>query len=128
METGTTTVNAITQRRHFFIIAGYVFKLSPALKFRPSALLKAVDGAPLIVDLTANFLIMEKLWLGLAYRHQDSMSGILAYNINEQFRLGYAYDFTTTVLRTQNSSGTHELMLQYDTRFNKEKTLSPRYF
>jgi type IX secretion system PorP/SprF family membrane protein len=126
-DSGNTTVNAITQKRHFFLIAGYVFKISPVLRFRPSALLKAVDGAPLGLDLSANFLFAEKIWFGMAYRHEDSMAAIAAYNINEQFRIGYAYDFTTTMLRTQQS-GTHELMLQYDFRFSKEKALSPRYF
>ena len=120
-------MNAITQKRHYFVTGGYVFTLSPAVKFRPSFLVKAVDGAPLSLDLTANFLLAERLWLGVAYRNEDSMSGIIAYNITEQLRAGYAYDFTLTPLKTQQS-GTHELMLQYDLRFNKEKTLSPRYF
>ncbi|MEO8066576.1 MAG: type IX secretion system membrane protein PorP/SprF [Flavobacteriales bacterium] len=127
VDNGTTTVNAITQKRHWFVIGGYVFTLSPAVKFRPSFLVKAVDGAPLSIDITANFLLAERLWLGIAYRNEDSISGIVAYNITEQFRAGYAYDFTLTALRSQQG-GTHELMLQYDFRFNKEKTLSPRYF
>ncbi|MFZ1686227.1 MAG: type IX secretion system membrane protein PorP/SprF [Flavobacteriales bacterium] len=127
VDDGTVTVNAITQKRHYFLSGGYVFTLSPAVKFRPSFLVKAVDGAPLNIDLTANFLLAERLWLGVAYRNEDSMSGIVAYNITEQFRAGYAYDFTLTALRSEQS-GTHELMLQYDLRFNKEKALSPRYF
>lgn len=127
VENNNVTVNAITQKRHYFITGGYVFSLSPAVKFRPSFLVKAVDGAPLSIDLTANFLLAERLWLGAAYRNGDSMSGIVAYNITQQLRAGYAYDFTLTELRTQ-ANGTHELMLQYDLRFNKEKTLSPRYF
>ncbi len=121
------TVNAITQKRHLFLIGGYVFSLSPAVKFRPSFLLKAVDGAPLSIDLTANFLLMERLWLGAAYRNEDSMAGIIAYNITEQLRAGYAYDLTLSPLR-RVQGGSHELMLQYDLSFTREKTLSPRYF
>jgi Type IX secretion system membrane protein PorP/SprF len=63
----------------------------------------------------------------MAYRHGANLSAIVAYNITDQLRAGYAHDFTTTQLRTQQS-GTHEIMLQYDFRFNREKTLSPRYF
>lgn len=121
------TVSAITQKRHLFLIAGYVFTFSPAVKFRPSFLLKAVDGAPLSIDLTANFLLLERLWLGAAYRNEDSMAGIIAYNITEQLRAGYAYDLTLSPLRA-HEGGTHELMLQYDLSFTREKTLSPRYF
>ncbi len=127
VDDGTVTVNAVTQKRHYFVTGGYVFTLSPAVKFRPSFLVKAVDGAPLGIDLTANFLLAERLWLGAAYRNEDSMAGIIAYNITPQFRAGYSYDFTLSPLKTQQS-GSHELMLQYDFRFNKEKTLSPRYF
>lgn len=97
------------------------------MKFRPGFLLKAVEGAPVSLDLSAMFLLREKLWLGAAYRHQAAFSALIAYQITDQFKVGYAHDFTTTALRTYQS-GTHELMLSYDLRFNKEKTLSPRYF
>ena len=89
--------------------------------------MKAVEGAPLQVDVSAMFLLREKLWLGVAHRSGDSFSALIAYQINDQFKVGYAYDFTTTALRSYHS-GSHELMLGYDLRFNKEKTLSPRYF
>lgn len=123
----TDVITGITQRRHYFLIAGYVFDLGRSVKFRPSTLVKAVEGAPLSIDLTAMFLLNERLWLGAAYRHEASMSAIAAYNITDQLRAGYAYDFTTGELRTQQS-GSHEIMLSYDLRFNKDKTLSPRYF
>jgi type IX secretion system PorP/SprF family membrane protein len=127
VDDGNGNVNAIVQKRHYFLIGGYVITLSPAVKVRPSFLVKAVEGAPLSIDLTANFLLMERLWLGAAYRHEDSMAGIIAYNITEQLRAGYAYDLTLSPLRRQQG-GSHELMLQYDLSFTREKTLSPRYF
>lgn len=120
-------VSAIRQRRHYFLIAGYVFNLGRDVKFRPSFLLKAVEGAPISLDLSAMFLLREKLWLGAAYRNQDAFSAILAYQVTDQLKIGYAHDFTLTGLRSYHS-GTHELMVSYDLRFNKEKTLSPRYF
>ncbi|WP_394801644.1 type IX secretion system membrane protein PorP/SprF, partial [Tenacibaculum piscium] len=40
---------------HLFFIAGYVFDLSDNIKFKPAALVKAVKGAPLSVDVSANF-------------------------------------------------------------------------
>lgn len=121
------TVSAIEQRRHYFLIAGYVFSLSRDVKFRPSTLIKAVEGAPLQIDLSALFLLREKLWLGAAYRAGDSMDAILAYQITDQLKAGYAYDFGLSELQDHHG-GSHELMLSYDLRFNKEKTLSPRYF
>jgi type IX secretion system PorP/SprF family membrane protein len=120
-------LGALRQRRHYFLIAGYVFKLGEDVKFRPSVLAKAVEGAPLEGDISAMFLLREKLWLGAAYRTGDSMNAILAYQVTDQFKIGYAHDFTLTELRSYHS-GTHELMLSYDLRFNKDRTLSPRYF
>ena len=124
---GTQLVGVVRQQRHLFLIGGYVFKFGEDLRFRPSFLVKAVQGAPLELDLSAMFLIREKLWLGAAWRSQAMISVIAAYQITDQFKIGYAYDLTTTALRTYQS-GSHELMLSYDLRFNKQKTLSPRYF
>lgn len=123
----SSVVSAVRQRRHYFLIGGYVFDFSRDVKFRPSFLVKAVEGAPLQAEASLMFLLREKLWLGGAYRNQDAVSAVIAYQISDQFKVGYAHDFTTSALRSYHS-GTHELMLSYDLRFNKEKTLSPRYF
>merc|ERR1712000_661376 len=54
------------ERVNFYLMAGKTFDLNADLKFKPSTLLKMVDGAPIQVDLSANFLIKEKLTLGAA--------------------------------------------------------------
>jgi len=116
------------ERRHYFLIGGYVFDLSENVKFKPSFLVKAVVGAPVSIDLSGNFLINDKLGLGLAHRLDDSFSGLLQYYFTPQFRVGYAYDFTLTELRHYNS-GSHELMLGYDFMFIEDKRIrSPRFF
>jgi len=123
---GTVTENK--ERRHYFLIGGYVFDLSEDVKFKPSFLLKAVVGAPLSVDLSANFLIRDKLGVGIAHRLDDSFSGLLQYYVTPQFRIGYAYDFTITELQDYNS-GSHELMLGYDFIFVDDTRIrSPRFF
>ena len=58
----------VTERLHFYGVAGYVFNISENLKFKPAALVKAVEGAPLAIDVTGNFLIKKFLTLGAAYR------------------------------------------------------------
>ncbi len=124
----TSTVSNAVLRRHYFLIGGYVFDLSEKIKFKPSFLLKAVEGAPLSADLSANFFFNNKFGLGLAHRFDDSFSGLLQYYVTPQFRIGYAYDFTTTELRHYNS-GSHELMLGYDFNFVDDNRIrSPRFF
>ena len=116
------------ERRHYFLIGGYVFDLSDDVKFKPSFLVKAVQGAPLSVDLSANFFFNDKFGIGLAHRFDDSFSGLLQYYVTPQFRIGYAYDFTMTELRHYNS-GSHELMVGYDFIFVDDTRIrSPRFF
>ena len=116
------------QRRHYFLIGGYVFDLSENIKFKPAFLIKAVQGAPLSIDLSGNFFFNDKFGIGLAHRFDDSFSGLLQYYVTPQFRIGYAYDFTMTELRHYNS-GSHELMLGYDLNFiDNTRIRSPRFF
>lgn len=50
---------------NYYLMGGYVFQFSQELKFKPAVLTKMVEGAPLQVDVSANFLFFEKLTLGL---------------------------------------------------------------
>jgi len=127
-EYNTSVVTENKERRHYFVIGGYVFDLSEQVKFKPAFLLKAVVGAPISIDLSANFLFRDKLGVGVAHRLDDSFSGLLQYYVTPQFRIGYAYDFTLTELRNYNS-GSHELMLGYDFKFVRYNRIhSPRFF
>ena len=127
-EYNTSVVTENKERRHYFVIGGYVFDLSEQVKFKPAFLLKAVVGAPISIDLSANFLFRDKLGVGVAHRLDDSFSGLLQYYVTPQFRIGYAYDFTLTELRNYNS-GSHELMLGYDFKFVRyNRIYSPRFF
>ncbi|MEQ9426497.1 MAG: type IX secretion system membrane protein PorP/SprF [Cyclobacteriaceae bacterium] len=113
--------------RHYFVMGGYVFDLSPSLKLRPNALLKIVGGAPVEVDLNANLLIQEVVWVGVSYRSFDSIDLLLELQLNSNLRLGYSYDITTSDLRRVNT-GSHELMVNYRFTRKSKKILSPRYF
>jgi type IX secretion system PorP/SprF family membrane protein len=115
------------ERLHYFLIAGKVFDLSSSVKFKPAFLGKFVSGAPAIVDLSANFMIEETVRLGVAYRWDDSVSGLLGLQINPRLLLGYAYDLTTTRLGDFNS-GTHEIMLRYELITREKQLKSPRFF
>lgn len=118
----------VTQKRHYFAIAGVVLTLNPNLKFRPSVLARLVDGAPNSMDLTGSFIFADKFWIGAYYRYQESLGILLDYNFTPQLKVGYSYDFTLTELQDYNS-GSHEISLTYDFIFNEAKKIkSPRYF
>lgn len=122
-----SVVGFFEEQRHFFFIAGYVFDIDRDIKYRPSVLVKAVKGAPISLDITNMFLFVDKLWLGLAYRHGDAISAVASYQITDQLRAGYAYDFAISGINGY-TGGSHEIMINYDLKFVKHMVLSPRYF
>lgn len=113
------------QRRHYTFTTGYVFPLGANVKLRPSTLLKYVDGSPLQFDINASLKFFEKLWLGASYRTGDSYDFNLEYLVNNQLRLGYAYDLTETDLSPFNT-GSHEILVGFDFNFDKKKIVTPR--
>jgi len=125
--TNGMVVQKATEARHYFLIGGYVMDLSKEIKFKPSFMLRAVQGAPLSLDINANFLLRERIWFGGMYRLGNAFGLMGQYQINDQLRAGYAFDLTTTTIGAYNA-GTHEVMLSYDFRFLKGRTISPRYF
>lgn len=117
------------ERISYYFTGGYVFNLSEEVKFKPATLLKMTNGAPLSLDLTANFLFFDKLWLGPAYRIDEragSFGGLVDFQVSKQFRVGYSYEHPTSDLRPY-TSGTHEILLMFEL-FKSKRIKSPRYF
>ena len=112
---------------HYYLMSGYVFPVSETIKLKPSLMVKAVQGAPLIADVTLNAILKDVFWLGVSYRTEDSFAGMVTFQITPQLRFGYSYDYTTTELNNYNN-GTHEINIGYDFSFNKKKVVTPRYF
>ncbi len=115
------------QRPHYFLTGGYVFDLGVYHKFKPTFLVKAVQGAPVSFDLSANFLFFEKFWLGAMYRHTDAVGALAQYHITDELTVGYAYDFPLSPLRNY-SGGSHEIMLGFEFGNKLKGVRSPRYF
>ena len=122
-----SSVSAVSKERlHYHLIAGHLFDLSQDIVFKPAVLTKFVSGAPLQVDVSANFLMYDKFTLGAAYRLDAAVSFLTGFQINRNWMLGYAYDFDTNNLSTYNS-GSHEVFLRYEV-FRTDKVRSPRFF
>ena len=115
------------ERMNYYIIGGYVFDLSPSLKFKPAFLSKIIEGAPLQLDVSGNFLIYDKLTLGAAWRWDAAMSFMAGFQITDGLYIGYGYDLETTKLRRYNS-GSHEIFLRFELFKRQEKVITPRFF
>ena len=115
---------------HYFFTGGYVFDLNSNLKLKPAFMARAVKGAPLALDITANVLINEKLEAGLGYRLDDAISALINFRVTPDLRIGYAYDYTTTNLGDYNS-GSHEIFILFYVDlfgFKNGYDRSPRFF
>ena len=112
---------------HYYLIAGHVFDLNSNVKFKPSVLTKVVQGAPLQVDLSGNFMINDKFVAGIAYRWSAAVSGMVGFQVSNSWFIGYGYDLETTKLANYNS-GSHEIFLRYELFKNYNKIISPRFF
>ena len=112
---------------HYYFATGYVTDLSENIKFKPSIMVKAVANSPVEMDLNANFLFNELIWIGAGYRTGDAVSAMFGIQLSKNLRLNYSYDYTLSALQ-QFNSGSHEFALQYDISLEKDKFISPRYF
>jgi type IX secretion system PorP/SprF family membrane protein len=114
-------------KRHYFFGMGYVITASPNVRFKPSVLVKAVEGAPIQSDFNLNIWYIDKLAMGISYRTGAAFVGLLEYQATHSLRIGYAYDIASTRL-ARYASGTHEIMLRYEFATLKKKIITPRYF
>ncbi len=112
--------------RPFLLSTGFLIRLNPDLMLKPSILAKYLPGSPFQVDLNLNLIVKDAFWIGASYRSRDSFIAMLEYQINQQLRIGYSYDYSISNLRRYNS-GSHEIMLRYEFGY-KIKAMSPRYF
>lgn len=126
----------------FNFIGGHVFQIKDNLKFKPAFLMNFIKGAPVVTNVSANFLLMDKLTLGTSYRFGSAVSALAGFQLSDTFFAGYSYDYNTNGLSGYNG-GSHEIILKYylggiklptikrDSGANKNKGKqidSPRFF
>lgn len=115
--------------RYYYVTGGFVKDLNRHLKISPSVLFRLQDNAPFAFDVNVNFIISEIVYAGMSYRHQDSFSLMTQLVLNENFRIGYAYDIPTSDLNGY-TAGSHEILLNYRIKLktSKKDGLCPVYF
>lgn len=121
------------EQMHAFLMAGMVFEVNKNIDFKPALLMKYTQNTPFDMDIHGSLIFYDKVWAGLTYRlgglHDsvgESLDAVVQLQITQGLRLGIAYDFTLSRVRTVNS-GTYEVMLDYC--FSKKGALTnPRFF
>ncbi len=103
---------------HFFLTGFYKYYIDRDFQLEPGIIIKAVDPAPVQVDLTCRVIYQNIVSAGIAYRSQDAVSVMIGYTYENKISIAYAYDIGISPIR-QYTSGSHEIMLSY--RFNAIK-------
>lgn len=101
-----------SHKPHYLLQAGYLVPLGEDVKFKPNMMVKYVNGSPMQIDLNANFLLKETIWLGASLRSLDSFDVLAEVEVTPNIQIGYSYDFTTTAL-AKVERGSHEVMLNF---------------
>lgn len=114
------TVNSNSDRftKNYFFTTGYLVSLNPYVNFKPSTLIKYIDGSAMEVDVNANIYFKETVELGVGYRTSGAVTAMASFNINDKLRFGYAYDLQGV---NDQLAGSHEFMINYKFSVNKKK-------
>ena len=115
------------EKINYYLITGYVFNFNQDIKFKPALITKMVEGAPLQIDVSGNFMFSEKFVVGVAYRWSAALSAMAGFQVSDGLYIGYGYDKETTNLKNYNS-GSHEIFLRYEIFRNIDKITTPRFF
>nr|WP_245902665.1 type IX secretion system membrane protein PorP/SprF [Flavobacterium aciduliphilum] len=111
----------------FYGIGGFVFDITPDIKYKPAFLVKIVQGAPIQCDVSSNVLLYEKFVLGAAWRWNATMSFLTGFQVTDGLYIGYGYDLETTKLNNYNS-GSHEIFMRWEWNKKQSRIVSPRFF
>tara|TARA_R110001592_G_scaffold17138_1_gene72668 strand:- start:7516 stop:8436 length:921 start_codon:yes stop_codon:yes gene_type:complete len=111
---------------NYLLEGGVNLKATNKIIVKPSFLFRYLPNATQQFDLNVIVDFDNKIGVGVSYRTQDAIVGMVQLHLTDQIIFGYSYDHTVSKLQTYNN-GSHELFLRYDFRY-KVKVFDPRFF
>ncbi len=111
----------------YLLQTGLSLDISQNVEFLPNAQIRFNPNAPFDFDLNANVMFNKALMLGVLYRYEDSIDGLIVYQFNNGLRLGVALDFTASELK-KATTGSYEIMLGYTFPCEECEIVNLRYF
>jgi type IX secretion system PorP/SprF family membrane protein len=109
---GGETPALAAQQRYYYMYGGINKKVSQNFRVLTSGMIRAQENAPLSFDLNFMGIVYDVVGLGASYRLQEGIVAMFELQINENFHVGYGYDYTTSELNNF-SNGSHEIMVNY---------------
>ena len=114
-----SAIQQIQYLRNFVVNASYSFNVNEDFILEPSVLIKT-DMIKYQPELALLLKYQNKFFGGLSYRGYSKLTSdavvlLAGMQINKNFMLAYAYDFSISGLKNFNS-GSHEIILNYNLR------------
>ncbi len=100
----------VTIQSHYSLMAGKVFPAGEKMSVIPAGLLKFTANTKPSFDANVWLDYDERVAIGLGFRSEDAVSGMLKFNFLDYFTVAYAYDYTYSKIRL-GSSNSHEIIL-----------------
>nr|WP_293300048.1 type IX secretion system membrane protein PorP/SprF [Allomuricauda sp.] len=99
-------------RMHAYLSGGYSFFLGKTLDLKTMGMFRYVDASPISLEVTGILDFGERFEFGASYRHDESISGLVLFNVSNGFNLGYAYETSIQNSIDGLDNNTHELFMR----------------
>ncbi len=97
--------------RHYWMFLEYHHEFTDNLSIQPRIQI-VTDNVKSTYMASIMAVLYQKLWFGVNYSVDNYIGGMIGYDFQGKYRIGYSYDYTTSKLSTV-SKGTHEIVLAY---------------
>lgn len=126
-EFGDGTTSNLRYKRHYYGSFAYLLDVNSILKFKPSVLIRVVEGAPVSYDINAMLLINNDIWAGAFVRDLNKTGGLMfQFDFKNAIRLGYNFELPLVSGLLQYT--THEVLFSIDLGLWGEQDVYQRYF
>lgn len=122
------SVNKVKAISHMYLQAAYAARVNDDLLVKPSILLRQAQGSGLQYDINTSVLLKEVIWLGVSWRSEKTVTGLVQARLGEKFQIGYSYDTPMSSNLKGAQSVSHELMLNFRFGWSVDHEIIPRVF
>ena len=118
------------ETRYYYVSSGVIFPISSSIKLAPAFVIRAQEENRPAWDISTNLIFDDIAYVGVNVRNSGEISIMGQMILNENFRVGYAYDIITERDRRNISPGSHEILLNYRIKLKntKKNPQCPVYF
>ena len=129
IDINTTVQTSNKQNTQLILTYGKIIEFNERVVFRPSFLIQSafLSSSRPLIDVNMSLLFDQIFWVGISYRTSKAIAAVLEYEITEQFKIGYSYDYYLSEV-SRYSSGAHEIFLGFNYNVFKSRMRSPRYY